>query len=378
VADAKKIVLVGGGHSHLEVLCAWAGGRRPRAELTLLSDEPRAFYSGMVPGLVSGAYAESELAIDLAALAARAQARFVCARALRIDGSRREIELAGGARLPYDLASLDIGAQPAGLELPGVAQHAIATRPISRLAHRLDAALSSRSGESIHCVVVGAGAAGVELACALERRGGVAARVTLLDAAPALLPGHGALAARLAARCLAQRGIATRLATRVLGAGPERLELEHAAPLAFDLLVWAAGAAAPPLWRDSGLATDARGYLRVSATLEACAGGDLFAAGDAASIEGHASAAKSGVHAVRAGPVLAHNLAARLEDAPLRRFRPQRSTLALLDLADGTALGTKWGLALRGRALLRWKRSIDRGWVTRIRGGGGSTGRTRG
>jgi hypothetical protein len=43
-------------------------------------------------------------------------------------------------------------------------------------------------------------------------------------------------------------------------------------------------------------------------------------------------------------------------------YRPQRIS-ALLNLGDGTALGTKWGLVVEGRWVLAWKHRIDRAFV---------------
>jgi len=75
-------------------------------------------YSGMVPGFLQGVYTEPELTIDLASLAARAGVRFVEAQAEGIDVPGRTVD-AGGARLPFDILSLDVGARPAGLDVPG-------------------------------------------------------------------------------------------------------------------------------------------------------------------------------------------------------------------------------------------------------------------
>ena len=49
-----------------------------------------------------------------------------------------------------------------------------------------------------------------------------------------------------------------------------------------------------------------------------------------------------GVYAVREAPVLCHNLLASLGGRPLRRFRPRRRFLLILNLGDGTGLLT-WG-----------------------------------
>ena len=54
-----------------------------------------------------------------------------------------------------------------------------------------------------------------------------------------------------------------------------------------DAVVWVAGAASLPLFTDSGLPTDARGFVRVRPTLQIAGHDELFAVGDCASLEGH-------------------------------------------------------------------------------------------
>ena len=55
--------------------------------------------------------------------------------------------------------------------VPGVAEHAISTRPISALLARVEAAERGFSAEgAVRAVVVGGGAAGIELAMALQAR----------------------------------------------------------------------------------------------------------------------------------------------------------------------------------------------------------------
>jgi selenide,water dikinase len=73
------------------------------------------------------------------------------------------------------------------------------------------------------------------------------------------------------------------------------------------------------------------------------------------------------VYAVRQGPILARNLRAALEGRALRRYRPQRDVLVLLNLGERVALGGKWGLVASGPAVWRLKDWIDRGFVARFR-----------
>jgi selenide,water dikinase len=154
-----------------------------------------------------------------------------------------------------------------------------------------------------------------------------------------------------------------------LGAGvtdvePGALALASGERISFEALLWATGAAAPPLFAASGLATDARGFVRVGSTLQLVDHADLFAVGDCAAFE--PALAKSGVYAVRQGPFLDHNLRARIAGRSLRHYRPQRDFLVLLNLGDGTALGTKWGRSVEGPPVFAVKDAIDRRFVRRF------------
>src|SRR5262245_11132779 len=142
----------------------------PGVRVCAVLDRPEAVYSGMVPGFVAGDYAAPELEIDVVPLARRAGAAVILARALRIDPVARRIELEGRPPLGYDVASLDVGSSVRGLELPGVREHALATRPIRGFVDALEARLARLRGARARVVIVGSGVAGVELAFSLGAR----------------------------------------------------------------------------------------------------------------------------------------------------------------------------------------------------------------
>ena len=90
----------------------------------------------------------------------------------------------------------------------------------------------------------------------------------------------------------------------------------------------------------------------------------VFAAGDVAA---HASTRpKSGVSAVRAGPVLARNLIAACEGRPLERWTSQRQALYLISDGGCQALATSGPLSWQGAWVWRWKDRIDRAFMARF------------
>ena len=368
-----RLVLVGGGHAHLPVLAAFCDSPPPDTELVLVVDQADAVYSGMVPGFVAGQYRAEELRIDVARLARRAGGEVILHPAAGVDVARRCVRLAGGGEVSYDLLSMDIGSTVAGLELPGVRQHAVATRPIGGFVAELDGhvARATAAARPLRVAVVGGGAAGVELAFTVQSRllaaGAPEPRIVLVESGPRLLPGSSAALARAAARRLGQRGIEVLLRRSVESATDATLRLSNGEQLQHDLLLWAAGAAPHPGFGAPELARDERGFFRVRPTLQVEGDDSVFAAGDCASLSEPRATPKAGVHAVRQGPVLRHNLWAQLAGQPLRRYRPQRDFLTLLNLGDGRGLGGKWGIAFHGRWVMRWKDRIDRRFVARYR-----------
>src|ERR1700722_15183693 len=158
------IVLLGAGHAHVEVLRRFAMRPEPGVRLTLIGREPETPYSGMLPGLIRGDYTHQEAHIDLAPLAALANARLVLAEATAFDPDEQTIPIPCRPRIDFDLLSVDVGGIP--VAPPGAG---IGVKPIGgfldRL-HPLEADLPSGG----RIAIVGGGPGGVELALALAAR----------------------------------------------------------------------------------------------------------------------------------------------------------------------------------------------------------------
>lgn len=336
---ATRIVLLGGGHAHAVALLKFRGFVSKNLETVLVSPGPAHAYSGMVPGVIAGHYAPQQAQIDLTRLARDAGAGFVQAQAVAIDTADKQLVLADGSAVRYDVLSLDVGSVPEGA-LPG----SVAVKPFEAFLARWREALESRPAPRI--AVLGAGAGGVELAMAmkfaLDRRSGGA--VELFTDRFAFSP---ALAKRI-------RGALDRMAIP--------LRIGEVPPDGFDAVFRATGAAALPMMRDCGLRTDARGFVLVDASLRSVSHPDVFAAGDCAALEGR-PLPKSGVYAVRQGPVLAENLKRVVRGLEMLDYTPQRESLALISCGAKYAIASRSAWSAEGRWAWRWKDWLDRRWI---------------
>jgi len=181
-----------------------------------------------------------------------------------------------------------------------------------------------------------------------------AAAVTLYSDRPAVGPR--------VARALERNGVTLHFNTPVTAVEPGPAVLASNTRESFDLLIWTAGAAPLPWLRNSGLATDAQGFVLVDDKLRSVSHPEVFAAGDCATLR-DAPHPKSGVYAVRHGKVLAQNL----RGGELRSYVPQRRALALISCGSRYAIADWNGLSAEGAWAWRWKDRIDRRWIAGFR-----------
>ncbi|HSN19579.1 MAG TPA: FAD-dependent oxidoreductase, partial [Usitatibacter sp.] len=165
-------------------------------------------------------------------------------------------------------------------------------------------------------------------------------------------------------RKLRRRNIGIHVGSAVTEVGPDFVRLEQGLEFSSDAVFWTTGGAAPGWIRASGFSTDERGFLLTNDRLQSVSHPDVFGAGDCATVEGRRRA-KAGVFSVRAGPVLAGNLRAALEEKALRPHSSPARYLALVSTGNRHAVAVWNGWSWEGNWVWRWKDRIDRGFVAR-------------
>lgn len=370
---SRKLVLVGGGHAHVQVIRALAEHPEPDLSVTLVTDRLLTPYSGMLPGHIAGFYSHAGMHIDLGRLARVSGVSLVPSAANGIDRASRHVRTDDGRTIPYDILSLNTGVTPDLSGIAGAEQHGIAVKPISTFLERLDALLAdaARPDGPRRIVVVGGGAAGIELAFALKarlRRIETARRPfwIAIAAGNRLVPTLNAGVRRRVRAALAREGITMIDAFRVVDINADGIRAADGRFIEADAVLVSTAAKAPDWLGETGLATTTGGFLAIAPTLASISDPAIFAVGDCATVISDPMP-KAGVFAVRQGQALTGNIRRALRGEPLAPHRPDRNFLTILMTGDGSAIAGRgaW-LAVEGRWVWRWKDWIDQRFMQRF------------
>ncbi len=365
---SRDLVLVGAGHTNAHILRMWRMQAIPDVRLTVVTPYARATYSGMLPGTLAGLYQRDEMEIDLYRLAASSGARLVIAEATGLDPVARRIELRDRPPLRYDVCSIGIGSVPAGLEIQESDPAVLGIKPMATFLDRLETRLDSLRAKPLPRIhVVGAGAAGVEVALCLEAKLEalrIEADIEIVDAGSRILAGYSDRLVDLVQDELDRRRITVRREARATAYRDGELVFERGISVPSDLVLWAVRASAPPVLDGFDLPKDEHGFLAVRPTLRTTADYPVFVVGDTAAIVDR-PVPKAGVYAVREGPVLWENIRRLFDSRDLVEYEPQRDFLSLLALGDGRAVGQYRGFAAAGEWVWQIKDHIDRSFMNK-------------
>lgn len=366
LTEKRSVVLLGIGHTNAHVVRQWAKHPIPNCRLVCISKFPWSTYSGMLPGTLARQFDPREMEIQLAALAKRAGAELVLDEVVGLELETRSLLFASREPLPFDALSIGVGSMPSGwkdYESPSL----VPIKPMQTLVDRLDARLAA-CGSSPNCVIVGGGVAGVEVALCLHARLNssstqMAASIVIVTGGNEIAGGMSDRSRHRLARIMLQRSIGVIKDFRVTQVSESSVEDEHGNFEHANVIIWATGAAPPPILRELGLPTDDRGFLATTATMQTTADAPIFVVGDSGTNE-FDPAPKAGVYAVRQAPVLWHNLQATFDPAlGMKEFHPQRDFLKILNTGQGKALLEYRGWTFHARWCWWLKCWIDQRFV---------------
>jgi len=394
-SSPHRIVIAGGGAAGLP-LAARLGqrlGRRGRATVTLVDRFATHLWKPLLHEVAAGRLDADLHDVDYFLVAHWHHFRFRAGAVAGLDRARRELLLAAvldddgaeilpAGRLPYDTLILCVGSVGNDFGVPGVAEHSISLDTAADAEHfhrRLVAACVRAEGRAsrgesaaVDIVIIGAGATGVELAAEIRNCTRAFAsygldflkperdiRLTILEAAPRILPPLPERIAQAATGLLGRLQVTVRTGKRVTSVDAGGVQTADGDFYAADLVVWSAGIQAPPVLAQlDGLEVNRANQLVVDTTLATTRDAAIFALGDCAACPWPESGKPGAILPPRAqvarqqASFFAKTMEARLAGQPLPAFRFQDFG-SLVSLGEMSAVGNLMGRLIGGSIVVQ-------------------------
>ncbi len=363
----KKLVFVGGGHAHLTALVNLKDYIDRGHDVTLISPVERHYYSGMGPGMLSKIYEPHEVRFNVKKLAENRGARFILGKVEKADPGAQALKLEDGQEVSYDVVSFNTGSY-APLDLvKGAMDGVYPVKPIVSLLKAQRAIVEAVKDKSPNIVIVGGGAAGLELAGnvrALVQKVGKSANVTLV-AGDKLMSSFPGKVRDLALSNFKKRGITVIEGPRAEAIEDGKILLSDGQSIEYQMVLPAVGVRSYPIFEKSGLKTAKDGAMIVTRTLNSVDFPNIFGGGDCITLEDKAID-RVGVYAVRQNPILYKNIMSALDGGEMERFEPQEVYMLIFNLGDGTGIFVRKSWVWNGRLAFAFKNYIDKRFMNKF------------
>lgn len=363
----KKLVFVGGGHAHLTALVNLKDYIDRGHGVTLISPVERHYYSGMGPGMLSKIYEPHEIRFNVKKLAESRGATFTLGKVENADPGNQVLKLEDGQEVPYDVVSFNTGSF-APLDLvKGSMDGVYPVKPIVGLLKAQRAIIDAVNNNNPSIVIVGGGAAGLELtgnAKALVQKAGKSANVTLV-AGEKLMKSFPEKVRDLALSSFKKRGIKVIEGPRAEAIEDGKILLSDGKKLEYQLVLPAVGVRSYPIFERSGLKTAKDGSMIVTRNLNSVDFPNIFGGGDCITLEDK-KIDRVGVYAVRQNPILYKNIMSALDGGEMERFEPQETYMLIFNLGDGTGIFVRKSWVWNGKIAFALKNYIDKRFMDKF------------
>ena len=318
--------------------------------------------------MLSKTYSAREIRFDTRRGVETKKGRFVLGKAVRIDPQLKNIHLATGKMIAYDVLSCNVGSYVPEPAISGNREAIFTVKPIERLLAARQQLLMLDGQKGLRLAVIGGGPSGAEIAGNTWRlfkdSGEEIPEITLFAGRRFMRRFPPPIADRVR-MSLTRRGIEIREEGYIKQIAAGRVVSDAGQSRFFDAIFLTPGVKPSPLFVQSGLPTGPDGGLRVNAYLQCPDFPEIFGGGDCIHFQ-EQPLNKVGVYAVRQNPILYHNLMAALEGKALLPFNPGGDYLLAFNLGDGTGILRKGRILFSGRPAFWVKDYIDRRFMRKF------------
>lgn len=341
--DKKKVLVVGGGFGGVKTaleLC-----KHDDFAITLLSDRDIfRYYPALYHTATGGLYEQTN--IHLTTILDEQRVKIIKGTAAKLDRTARTLATTDGQTLHYDILVLALGVVTNYFGIKGLEEHAYGIKSwemIQRFKHHIHEQLSSGEPE-LNYVIVGAGPTGIELAGALPaylhkimNNHGLPEKpfkITVVEAAPRLLPRSPEAISKAVAARLSSLGIELKLGMTVEGETADKLMVSGTS-IASHTVVWTAGTANHPFFKENDFTLTERGKVQVDGALRAEDG--IYVIGDNAGTQ-YSGLAQTALYD---GQFVADDIVARAHGKQPKTYKPKKPVI-VIPVGEGWA-SVEWG-----------------------------------
>ncbi|MGK0467453.1 FAD-dependent oxidoreductase [Clostridium sp.] len=365
----KRLLLVGGGHAHVFLIKQFYLKNIPGLEVVLVTPGQYQYYSGMAAGYVEGIYKEEDMSFDLKKMCQKSRVKYIKGRITGIDAKNRCVKLENHEIVSFDVISVDTGSEMAGKNVQGVVEYAYCVKPLENL-FKLRENFIAQMFEESQVVIVGAGAAGIEMAFALKSlscKMKINVEIILAHSGNSILKGYNENVREKTLKKLEKDKIKILSQSKISSVSEINLFIESGEQIKYDFLVWAAGPKSNPMYKASGFTVDKGGYMVVNRYLQSVDYPFIFGAGDCISFCDFEYVKKVGVYATREAPYLINNILKFIDNEGLKEYIPQVDYLAIISAGNKKGIMQYKGMANMGRLSWKLKDYIDRVFMEKFK-----------
>lgn len=359
MSDKKtKVLVVGGGFAGVKA--ALELGKCEDIDITLLSDHSHfRYYPGLYHTATGGRRAGARIRLEN--ILSKTPGKFVRDSAVKLDRGNKTVITKGGKKLEFDKLLLAVGNVTNYFGIQGLKEYSYgikSTEDAEKFKNHLHQQFVDNACPDLNYFIVGGGPTGIELAGALpsyikrimkkHRVKDCKLNISLIEAAPHLLPRAPKDVSSDITKRLRKLGIKLYLGTAVKGQGSDSLMFGDK-DLPSQTVVWTAGVTNHPFFKDNAFRLNERGKVEVNQYLESEP--DIYVLGDNANTL-YSGLAQTALHD---GQFVARNIIRELKGKQAKEYQPKEPISVI-------PVGPHW-------ASVQWgKRHFSGfvGWVLRV------------
>lgn len=344
----KTLILAGAGHGHIQILSKLQNMDLDGLKVIVITNYDRQFYSGMLPGYINGTFSLEQVSFKVEDYCNNPNIELIFDEIVEIDKDKNMVKTKN-SEYYFDYLCMNLGSKSIESFGPET-ENLHYVKPIYGFVE-----LKDIGGGQDKLLIVGGGAAGVELALAYGHKY-PGLNITIANKNDDILLKFNDRTKKLAKKVLEYKNIKVMYNIDI-----KKIEGNTAyydgGQIDFDQVLVSTGVTGVDV-KYSGFEVDENNFLKVNNKLFASY--NILAIGDMVHIKEFPHMPKAGVFAIRMTPILVNNVFHVIFGVgELEHYVPQEKYLQIINTSDDKSI-LSWGpFAMHNKLALKIKNKID-------------------